>query len=205
PEGYQSNDSKRAIAETPTRREMGLPDGGFVFCCFNNNYKMSPPVFDVWMRLLQQVEDGVLWLYRSSAVAEANLRTEAAARGIAPERLIFASRLELEEHLARHRLADLFLDTLPYGAHTTASDALWAGLPLITCRGEAFAGRVAASLLTAVGLPELVTGSLAEYESLALRLAMEPSLLGDFRRRLQQNRLVHPLFNTDRYRRHIEA
>ncbi len=205
PECYQSNDSKRAIAETLTRQEMGLPDAGFVFCCFNNNYKITPPVFDIWMRLLQQVEGSVLWLYRSSAVAEANLRREAAARGIAPERLIFADGLALEEHLARHRLADLFLDTLPYGAHTTASDALWAGLPVITCRGESFAGRVAASLLTAVGLPELATGALAEYENLALRLAREPGFLSEFRRRLQQNRLVYPLFDTDRYRRHIEA
>jgi len=206
PECYQANDSKRIIAaETPTRWQMGLPEGGFVFCCFNNNSKITAPVFDIWIRLLKHIDGSVLWLYRSSVAGETNLRREAAARGIDPARLVFASRLKLEHHLARHRLADLFLDTLPYNAHTTGSDALWAGLPLITCRGESFAGRVGASLLAAIGLPELVTSNLEEYESLALRLARDPSLLGSFRERLNRNRLTYPLFDTDRYRRHLEA
>ncbi len=206
PESYQVNDSKRVIgAQTPSRRDAGLPDKGFVFCCFNNSYKITPAVFDIWMRLLRGVEGSVLWLYRGNAAAEVNLRREAASRGINPSRLVFAGRVNLQEHLARHRLAGLFLDTLPYNAHTTASDALWSGLPLVSCRGESFAGRVAASLLMSVGLPELVTESLEDYEALALRLATDASLLRDFRERLKQNRLTYPLFDTDRYRRHIEA
>ena len=206
PECYQVNDSQRKIADrTATRRETGLPDQGFVFSCFNNNYKITAPVFDLWMRLLQAVEGSVLWLLRDNASAQSNLRKEATRRGIDPARLVFADLLAPEDHLARHRLADLFLDTLPYNAHTAASDALWAGLPLITCRGESFAGRVAASLLDAVGLPELVTSSLAEYEELALRLATDASRLQSIRRKLEQTRLSCPLFDTDRFRRHIEA
>jgi protein O-GlcNAc transferase len=205
PESYLVN-SKRAIAmQTPSRQEAGLPGKGFVFCSFNNNYKITAPVFDIWMRLLRRVEGSVLWLYQSNAAAEANLRKEAAARGIDSARLVFATRVKLEQHLARHRLADLFLDTLPINAHTTASDALWAGLPLLTCRGECFAGRVAASLLQAAGLPELVTDSLEEYEALALRLATDTSVLHGLREKLKQNELTFPLFDTDRYRRHIEA
>ncbi len=206
PDSYLVTDSKLAIAAaTPARQQAGLPEHGFVFCCFNNNYKITAPVFDVWMRLLHRVDGSVLWLLRENPVAEANLRKEAAARGIDPARLRFAERLKIDEHLARHRLADLFLDTLPYNAHTTASDALWAGLPLITCCGQAFAGRVAASLLNAIGLPELVTYGLAEYEALVLRLATDPSLLRSLREKLRQNRRIYPLFDTDRYRRHIEA
>src|SRR5207249_8142986 len=132
----------------------------FVFCCFNDTYKITASMFDIWMRLLKQIDGGVLWLFRKNAAVETNLCREAAARGIGPARLVFADRLPLDRHLARHRLADLFLDTLPYNAHTTGSDALWAGLPLITCCGETFAGRVAASLLTAIGLSDLVTESL---------------------------------------------
>jgi predicted O-linked N-acetylglucosamine transferase (SPINDLY family) len=161
-------------------------------------------MFDVWMRLLQSVPASVLWLLRETADAEANLRREAQARGVDPARLVFAGRLKLDEHLARHRLADLFLDTLPYNAHTTASDALWAGLPVLTCRGEAFASRVAGSLLNAVGLPELVTQNLDDYEALALRLAGDATLLGTIRDKLAQNRDTDPLFDTDRFRRHIE-
>jgi protein O-GlcNAc transferase len=205
PECYQVNDSKRVIAaKTSTRQQAGLPPHGFVFCCFNNNYKITPPVFEIWMRLLRQIDGSALWLLRDNAAAEANLRKQAAARGIDPVRLVFAGRLKLEDHLARHRLANLFLDTLPYNAHTTASDALWTGLPLVTCRGESFAGRVAASLLAAVGLPELAVHSLEDYEALALRLATEPSLLDEFRDRLHRNRTAFPLFDTERYRRHIE-
>jgi protein O-GlcNAc transferase len=207
PDCYQVNDSTRKIAtRTPTRSEAELPAEGFVFCCFNNNFKITQPVFDVWMRLLRAVEGSVLWLSQDNAEARENLRKAAAARGVDPARLIFARRVELdEEHLARHRLADLFVDTLPYNAHATASDALWAGLPLLTCRGVSFAGRVATSLLYAAGLPELVTNDLGEYEALALRLATDASLLGGFRHRLAQNRATCPLFDTDRFRRHIES
>jgi protein O-GlcNAc transferase len=206
PDCYQVNDRRRAIAQaTPTRSEAGLPDTGFVFCCFNNNYKITAALFDVWMRLLQRVPGSVLWLLRENPDAEANLRREAKVRGVDPARLVFAGRAKLEEHLARHRLADLFLDTLPYNAHTTASDALWAGLPVLTCQGEAFAARVAGSLLTAVGLPELVTQTLADYEALALALAQDSTRLHALRERLARNRDTHPLFDTDRFRRHIEA
>jgi protein O-GlcNAc transferase len=206
PDCYQVNDSKRAVAaRTPTRVEAGLPAKGFVFCCFNNCYKITPPVFDVWMRLLGKVEHSVLWLLRGGAIADGNLRREAAARGIDPPRLVFADRVPLADHLARHRLADLFLDTLPYNAHTTASDALWVGVPIVTCRGQSFAGRVAASLLQAIGMPELITDDLETYERLALRLAAEPFILQELRERLCRNRLSYPLFDTDRYRRHIEA
>jgi protein O-GlcNAc transferase len=206
PDCYQVNDSRREIAaRTPTRREAGLPEEGFVLCCFNNSYKITAPVFDVWMRLLSAVGGSVLWLLQDNSDAQENLCKEAAARGIDPTRLVFAGRLKLEEHLARHRLADLFVDTLPVGAHTTASDALWAGLPLLTCRGASFVGRVAASLLYAAGLPELVTSDLGEYEALALRLATDASLLRGLRHRLAQNRAACPLFDTDRFRRHIEG
>jgi predicted O-linked N-acetylglucosamine transferase (SPINDLY family) len=206
PECYQPNDSKRRIAaRTPTRAELGLPEEGFVFCCFNNNHKINPPVFDVWARLLNKVQGSVLWLLEDNKIVARNLRQEAERRGIAPRRVIFAPRVKMEEHLARQRLADLFLDTLPYNAHVTASDALWVGLPVVTRLGGAFAGRVAASLLNAVGLPELIAGSREDYEALALKLAFNRELLADIKARLAQNRATYPLFNTDRFRRHIEA
>jgi protein O-GlcNAc transferase len=206
PISYLVNDSKRPrAARTPTRGEAGLPEQGFVFCCFNNSYKITPPVFDIWMRLLRQVEGSVLWLYYDRGAAEPNLRREAAARGIDPARLIFARRIDFADHLARHRLADLFLDTLIYNAHTTAADALWMGVPVVTCPGESFAGRVAASLLQAIGMGELVTASLDEYERLALRIAQEPALLKELAERRQRNRTSHPLFDTDRYRRNLES
>ena len=206
PDCYLVNDTKRKIAErTPTRQEAGLPERSFVYCCFNNNWKITPDVFSVWMRLLHAVDGSVLWLLADNESAERNLRKEAQARGIDPARMVFAGRLPLKDHLARHRLADLFLDTLPVNAHTTASDALWTGLPVLTCEGTAFAGRVAASLLYAVGLPELVTHSIEDYEALALRLARDPSLLEGYRNRLATHRLTHPLFDTDRFRHHIEA
>ena len=206
PDCFLVNDSTRKIAvRTPTRREAGLPDEGFVFCSFNNNNKITQPVFEVWMRLLRAVEGSVLWLSQDNVDARENLRHAAAARGIDPARLVFALRLDLDEdHLARHRLADLFLDTLPYNAHATASDALWAGLPLLTCRGASFAGRVATSLLHAAGLPELATNDLGAYEALALRLATDASLLRGLRQRLAQSRATCPLFDTDRFRCHIE-
>jgi protein O-GlcNAc transferase len=206
PESYLVNDTKRLTpVEAITREAAGLPAHGFVFCCFNLTSKITPLMFDIWMRLLRQVDGSVLWLLRSHPATEQSLAKEATARGVDPARLIYADRMKLDRHLARHRLADLFLDTLPYNAHTTANDALLAGLPLVTCLGKSFAARVAASLLVAIGLPELVTRSLEEYEALALRLATEPSLLAQFRHRLQQNKLTHPLFNADSYRRHIET
>jgi predicted O-linked N-acetylglucosamine transferase (SPINDLY family) len=203
---YQVNDRKRAIAAaTPSRAEAGLPPDGFVFCCFNNNWKILPTMFDVWMRLLKKAEGGVLWLLRDNDSVEVNLRREAAVRGVDPARLVFAGRASHAKHLARHRLADLFLDTLPYNAHTTASDALWAGLPVLTCRGETFAGRVAASVLQAADLPELVTANLADYETLALRLAQERDLLSDIKAKLARNRDTCRLFDTTTFARHIEA
>jgi protein O-GlcNAc transferase len=155
--------------------------------------------------MLLRVEGSVLWLLGDDQSARANVRKEAAARGVDPDRLVFAVRVKLDTHLARHRLADLFLDTLPYNAHTTASDALWAGLPLVTCLGNAFSGRVAASLLDAIGLPELITTNLEDYESLVTALAIDPVRLGEIREKLRQNRLSTPLFDTQRYRRHIES
>jgi len=207
PDCYMVNDASRPISsQTCERQQEGLPGTGFVFCCFNQSYKISPAVFDIWMRLLARVEASVLWLSAHDAVAAGNLRSEAQARGIDPARIIFTRRLaSLAEHLARQRLADLFLDTLPYNAHSTASDALWAGLPVLTCLGETFAGRAAASLLHAVGLPELVCSSLQEYEALALKFALAPAELTAIRRKLEANRLTYPLFDTDRFRRHIEA
>lgn len=206
PECYQANDDRRPIApRVRLRREEGLPEQGLVFCCFNNNWKLNAPIFDVWMRILAAVDGSVLWLLRTNDPVADNLRREARARGVDPARLVFAPFRDLPDHLARFGHADVFLDTLPYNAHTTASDALWAGVPVLTCRGETFAGRVAASLLYAIGLPELVTDDLAAYEALALRLASDPELRSSLRARLVRNRLTHPLFNTDRFRRHIEA
>ena len=205
PHSFQPNDAQRKIAsETPTREAAGLPEKGVVFCCFNNSFKITAALFDVWVELLSKVNDGVLWLLLGNDSAERSLRLEATARGIDPLRLVFAPRIGPAEHLARHRLADLFLDTLPYNAHTTCSDALWAGLPVVTVAGKAFAGRVGASLLTAVGLPDLVAGDLAAYKALALRLASEPEALADCKKRLEQ-RLTTPLFATERYVRQLEA
>lgn len=206
PDSYQVNDSKKSINEsTPTRAAVGLPESGFVFCCFNNNHKITPDMFGIWMQLLQQVDGSVLWLLEGNPEAKGNLRREAEARGIAAERIVFAPRLTLSDHLARHRLADLFLDTLPHNAHTTASDALWAGLPVLTCVGPTFASRVAASLLDAVGLSELITHAIDEYETQALQLARNPPLLAALKDKLARNRGTSPLYDTNRYRRHIEA
>lgn len=191
-------------AETPARGEVGLPERGFVFCSFNNTYKITAPVFDVWMRLLAAVPGSVLWLVGDTPAAESNLRREAAARGIDPARLVFAERVSPERHLARHRLADLFLDTLPYNAHTTACDALWMGLPVVTCPGRGFAGRVATSLLTAAGLSDLIAPTHADYEALALRLATDPVRLQACRARLA-DRAALPIFDVDGLRRRIEA
>jgi predicted O-linked N-acetylglucosamine transferase (SPINDLY family) len=206
PDCYQVNDDRRQIADMRVSRAAeGLPDKGFVFCNFNQSYKLTPEIFALWLRLLRKTEGSVLWLMAGAGPFARHLREEAERHGVAGERLVFAPRQPLDQHLARLSLADLVLDTLPYNAHTTASDALWAGVPLATCRGRAFAGRVAASLLSAIGLPELVTEDLNGYEALAARLAREPALLQSFRDRLAENRLTHPLFDTDRFRRHIEA
>jgi protein O-GlcNAc transferase len=202
----QPSDPRKVAASTPTRREAGLPERGFVFCCFNQAVKMTPDVFDVWMRLLSRVDDSVLWLSAGNAVVSANLRSEAERRGVDPERLVFAPRVPAnEDHLARQRLADLFLDTSPYNAHTSASDALWAGLPVVTCLGQAFAGRVAASMLHAIGMSELVTTSLDAYEALAFKLATEPALLGAVKAKLAARRDTHALFDTARFCRGIET
>ena len=205
PETFQCSSLRRIAEWTPARRDLGLPETGFVFCCFNSSYKIRPAVFDIWMRLLTRIEGGVLWLVSANEAIRSNLRREAAARGVDPERLLFAPPLPLPEYLARYRQADLFLDTLPYNAGTTASDALWAGLPVLTCAGRSFASRMGGSLLRAANLPELITGSLAAYEAVALRLATQPDELAALRQRLEANRSTHPLFKVDRFRRHIEA
>lgn len=204
PDTYQPNDRQRRIAETPTRSECGLPEQTFVFCCFNQNFKITPQLFDIWIILLAKIPHAVLWLLECNAWAKENLQREAQARGIAPERILFAPRMPMEQHLARHRCADLFLDTLPYNAHTTASDALWAGLPVLTCSGETFASRVAGSLLHAIGLPELVVSNLADYEAVALQLAHDPGKLASLREKLAHNRLTTPLFDSVGFTRHIE-
>jgi protein O-GlcNAc transferase len=205
PHCYCPSDTRRAVAATaPTRAACGLPEQGVVFCCFNSSYKILPAVFDVWMRLLRQVEGSVLWLVADNATARTHLGREAAARGIAPERLIFAPRVSLDEHLARHVHADLFLDTTPYNAGTTANDALFMGLPVLTCAGANMVSRVAGSQLHAIGLAELVTTSLAEYEALALALGREPARLRALRQRLAANRLTHPLFDMVRFTRALD-
>ena len=205
PHCYQANDSTRVVpALTLTRREAGLPEKGFVFCCFNAAWKITPACFDVWMRLLAAVPGSVLWLLEDNRVMPVHLRAAATARGIDPARLVFAPRAAPAAHLARHGLADLFVDTLPYNAHTTASDALWAGLPLVTFLGKAFDGRVAASLLKAVGLPELVTDGTRDYEALALALARDPPRLAALRARLAANR-ASPLYDTARFCAALES
>jgi predicted O-linked N-acetylglucosamine transferase (SPINDLY family) len=206
PGSYQANDNHRVIGDScGDRASFGLPSEGFVFCCFNQTYKIGPREFDIWMRLLHNVKGSVLWLFRSNRRAEDNLRREAATRGINPERLIFAQKLPNAEHLARHRHADLFLDTFAVNAHTTASDALWGGLPVLTMAGRQFAARVGASLLTAIGLPDLITSSEAEYEAKAIELALSPDRLALAKKRLDENRTTYPLFDTIGYARHIEA
>jgi protein O-GlcNAc transferase len=204
---YHLCDETRHVSpRIPTRSELGLPEHGFVFCCSNQPGKLAAPMFDIWMRLLRSVDGSVLWLSPVNDTAKANLRREALARGISPDRVIFARREELvEDHLARHRQADLFLDTLPYNAHSTAIDALWAGLPVVTCPGRAFAGRVGASILRAAGLSELIASNLDEYESLARKLANDPPLLESIRRKLVENRSTCALFDVERSCRHIEA
>lgn len=205
PNSYQVNDRRRAASDRIfVRDDVGLPEAGFVFCCFNNNFKIHPSTFNGWMKILQAVDGSVLWLLEDCHGVADNLRREAEARGIDGRRLVFAPRVALAEHLARYRLADLFLDTLPCNAHTTASDALWMGVPVLTCEGGGFAGRVAASLLRAVGMPELVMSSLEALESRAIELATDRRKLSRLRERLAQNRIGAPLFDCEQFARDIE-
>lgn len=206
PDSYQVNDDKRVLPEKPPgRADHGLPEDAFVFCSFNNSYKIMPEVFDIWMRLLKAVEGSVLWLFEGNDGVAENLRREAKQRGVDPARLVFAPKMPQEEHLARQQCADLFLDNIPCNAHTTASDALWAGLPLVTCTGNTFAGRVAASLLTAHGLPELVTDNLEDYEKLALDLAQNPEKRTALREKVAAHRKTAALFDTEKFTRNLES
>jgi predicted O-linked N-acetylglucosamine transferase (SPINDLY family) len=207
PDTYLPTDGSVQIAErTPSRAECGLPEQGFVFCAFCHDYKINPNVFDIWMRLLEQVPGSVLWLVSRNAVSQRNLQREAEARGVSKERLIFAQRVPLvEDHLARYRQADLFLDTHPYNGHTTTADALMAGLPVLTYMGESFPSRVAGSVLYAAGLPEMITHSHAEYEAKALQLAQNPDLLHALKERLRANKSACSLFDTQGFCRNLEA
>ena len=206
PNSYQVNDRKREISEKQfTREELGLPEDGFVFCCFNNNFKILPATFAGWVRILKAVEGSVLWLFQDNHLAAENLKKEAEKQDIAPDRLVFAERLPLSEHLARHHQADLFLDTFPYNAHTTTSDALWSSLPVLTLMGQSFASRVAASLLNTIDLPELITTSQEDYEALAIDLAMNPKKLIEINLKLAHNRLATPLFDTPLFAQNLEA
>ncbi|KQO59037.1 hypothetical protein ASF22_22545 [Methylobacterium sp. Leaf87] len=204
PHCYQPNDRRRPRPVAPTRAKAGLPARGFVFCSFNNAYKVTPEVFSSWCRILAAVPDSVLWFLSGNPRVMDNLRAEAARRGVDPDRLVFAPRLSFADHMARYQLADLVLDTFPVAAHTTASDALWCGVPLVTLIGEIFASRVAASVLTAAGMGELVTGSLPEYEALAIALASDPERHADVKHRLEAARMVCPLFDTPRYTADLE-
>ena len=205
PDSFQANDRSRQISSnTFTRQQLGLPAKAFVFCCFNNNYKVTPAVFDIWMRILNRARGSVLWLVANDELVQKNLRTEAAARGVDPGRLIFAERVPYAEYMSRLSAADLFLDTAPYNAGATASDALWAGLPVLTCQCDVFVGRMGASLLSAIGLPELVTTTPQAYEELALELAANSGTLREIKDKLDRNRLTARLFDTQLFTRHIE-
>ena len=205
PNSFQVNDRKKLISNKQfNREELGLPLEGFIFCCFNNSYKIAPHVFDSWISILNVVTGSVLWLSEANQTAVVNLRKEAEKRGLDPQRLVFAKKMHLSEYLASYQIADLFLDTLPYNAGTTASDALWAGLPVMTCIGESFASRMAASLLTAINLPELITNTRAEYETLAIELATNPVKYQNIKNKLAANRLTTPLFDTPLFTKHLE-
>ena len=206
PNTYMPTDNTRELSQKPvTRGDMGLPEDAFVFCCFNNNYKISLAEFDIWMRLLHNVEGSVLWLRKSNELSKINMIKEANKRNIDKSRLIFADRVPMDEHLARQRLADLFIDTFTYNAHTTATEALWAGLPVVTKAGQGFASRVAGSLLHAIGLPELVTTTERDYEHLIQELATNPKKLTEAKNKLAANRLTQPLFNTKMYTEYLES
>lgn len=206
PDCFQANDSSRQPSSTVYRRvDLGLPEAGFVYCCFNNSCKFTPEVFDIWMRILRRVEGSVLWLLEGNPWVAESLRKEAAQRGVDPVRLVFARKLPLPEHLARQKVADLFLDTLPFNAGATASPALWAGLPLLTRTGESFAGRMGASLLQAIDLPELITTTAEAYEELAVELAVTPARIQHIKERLERNRLTTALFDIPRFTRNLES
>ena len=206
PGTYQVNNYRSSDTEEILEREkLGLPRSGFIFCCFNNSFKIVPEVFDCWMRILSKTEESVLWLIEDNPIAVGNLKNAAQLKGVNPNRLIFAKRVPLAEHLRRHQVADLFLDTLPYNAHATASDALWAGVPVLTCIGDSFAARIAAGLLNAIELPELVVTNLDNYEALAIELATNSAKLNAIKRKLRTNRDVASLFNTKLSTRNIEA
>lgn len=206
PHSYQPNDRHRVIGTiVPSKTQVGLPETGFVYCCFNNPYKVLPDTFAVWMRILHAVPDSVLWLLKDEPETEANLKQQATLAGIDASRLVFADRASLPDHLARHALADLFLDTLPYNAHTTTSDALWAGLPVLTCMGQSFASRVAGSLLNACSLDSLITESMADYERIAIELATQPAKLQAIKSQILANRDSYPLFDTQRYAKNLES
>ena len=206
PGSYQPNDSKRPTPNISLKKkDFDLPANGFIFCCFNNNYKILPSTFDLWMKILKEVDGSILWLLKDNLMAETNLCREAELRGIDRNRLVFAERVPLQRHISRHRLADLFLDTWPCNAHTTASDALWAGLPLITLAGETFASRVAASLLDSLGLPDLVATNQGEYLSLAVDLAKNPARLEKIRRKLAINVERNSLFDGKIFARKLET
>ena len=205
PHSYMPTDNTREISTKPMiRKKMGLPEDGFVFCCFNNNHKISPREFDIWMRLLHKIKGSVLWLKEPNQWAKSNLQKEAKQRGIDPSRLVFAENVIKEDHLARHKLADLFLDTFNFNAHSTACDALWAGLPLITKKGEQFIARCAASMVNAIGLPELIVKTEDDYEALALELATNKPLLTSITEKLAKNKMTTPLFDTDTYTQNLE-
>ncbi|MDC1253208.1 hypothetical protein N8Z46_07060, partial [Amylibacter sp.] len=205
PNTYLPTDNSREFSKKRiTRSELGLPDHAFVFCCFNNNYKISSNEFDIWMRLLTKVENSVLWLRQSNQFSQMNMSNEAQKRNVNPSRLVFADKITMDKHLARQRFADLFVDTFAFNAHTTAAEALWAGLPLVTKLGKGFAARVAGSLLNAVGLPELITETEQDYEALILELATNPMKLAEIKEKLATNRLTQPLFNTELYTKHLE-
>ena len=205
PDCYMPHDNTRQISNKPiSRADCGLPENGFVFCCFNNSFKISPNEFDIWMRLLNKIEGSVLWLFKANEWSESNLRNEAGKRGVDADRLVFADNLPLNEHLQRMKHADLFLDTFNFNAHTTASDALWVGLPVVTKVGQGFAARVAGSLLTSIELPELITTSEEKYEALALSLVTDPEKLAEIKGKLEHNRTNAPLFNTKTYTKNLE-
>jgi predicted O-linked N-acetylglucosamine transferase (SPINDLY family) len=204
PDCYQPSDPQRPIPEGPSRAECGLPEKAFVFCSFNNPNKITPDLFDLWMRILKRVENSVLWLYCKSPQTIENLSRQREAHGLSAERLVFAPVAQYEAYLGRLRRADLFLDSFPYNAGATCNDALWVGLPVLTCAGDTYVSRMAGSLLTAAGLPELITTSLRDYEKLAVRLAKEPRVLADLRKRLVARRETMPLFNMERFTRHLE-
>jgi predicted O-linked N-acetylglucosamine transferase (SPINDLY family) len=204
PDIYQVSDRKRGVGPTPTRTQCGLPEDAFVYCSLNNNYKYTPEVFDVWMRILQRTPGSVLWLLSDNPWAQENIRKEAAARGVDGARLLFADRVSPENYLARYACADLFLDTFPFNAGTTANDALWVGLPILTLCGRAFASRMAGALLTAAGMPELITYTLADYEEKAVALGLDPAGCKRLREQLNEVRASGVLFDTGRFARNLE-